>query len=68
VHALGELIGETLRDQGGEEFSQTGRGDRQAAIRRARAMPRRPILQARTAGLAVRRHRLTRAFSIWFRR
>ena len=34
VHALGALIGETLRDQGGEEFFTLVEGDRLAAIRR----------------------------------
>jgi len=34
VHALGALIGETLRDQGGEEFFKLVEGDRLAAIRR----------------------------------
>ncbi len=34
VHALGDLIGETLRDQGGEEFFKLVEGDRLAAIRR----------------------------------
>src|SRR5258708_37132625 len=33
VHALGALIGETLRDQGGEEFFKLVEGDRLAAIR-----------------------------------
>ena len=34
VHALGGLIGETLRDQGGEEFFERVEGDRRAAILR----------------------------------
>jgi hypothetical protein len=34
VHALGTLIGEMLRDQGGEEFFKRVEGDRLAAIRR----------------------------------
>ena len=34
VHALGDLIGETLRDQGGEEFFERVEGDRLEAIRR----------------------------------
>jgi phosphoenolpyruvate carboxylase len=34
VHELGSLIGETLRDQGGEEFFKTVEGDRLAAISR----------------------------------
>jgi phosphoenolpyruvate carboxylase len=38
VHALGELIGETLRDQGGDEFFKLVEGDRQAAILRREGM------------------------------
>ena len=34
VHALGELIGEILRDQGGEAFFDLVEGDRRAAIAR----------------------------------
>ena len=34
VHDLGTLIGETLRDQGGEEFFQLVEGDRIAALER----------------------------------
>ena len=34
VHALGNLIGEILRDQGGEEFLALVEGDRRAAIAR----------------------------------
>ena len=34
VHALGELIGEMLRDQGGEEFYKLVEDDRLAAIQR----------------------------------
>src|SRR5882724_2419961 len=34
VHALGTLIGETLRDQGGEELFNLVEGDRLAAISR----------------------------------
>ena len=33
VHALGTLIGETLRDQGGEELFNLVEGDRLAAIK-----------------------------------
>jgi len=68
VHALGALIGDTLRDQGGEEFFKLVEGDRLAAIRRredecadgtelqTRTMNRPPTAAAD----------LTRAFSIWF--
>ena len=34
VHALGELIGEILRDQGGEALFDLVEGDRRAAIAR----------------------------------
>src|SRR5450432_1971536 len=37
VHALGGLIGETLRDQGGEEFFNLVEGDRLAALKRRRS-------------------------------
>ena len=37
VHALGELIGETLRDQGGEDFFRLVEGDRLAAIQQREA-------------------------------
>jgi phosphoenolpyruvate carboxylase len=68
VHALGTLIGETLRDQGGEEFFKLVEGDRLAAIRRR---------EGDAAGAAELQERtmdrspsaatdLTRAFSIWF--
>ena len=52
VHALGALIGEMLRDQGGEKFFEVVEGDRRAAIaRREGAM--RPIPSWRTALKAV---------------
>lgn len=69
VHALGLLIGETLRDQGGEEFFQLVEGDRVAAIHRRDGLVdgKGDDLQHRTEGrmpsLAMD---LTRAFSIWF--
>src|SRR5271163_912117 len=57
VHALGNLIGETLRDQGGEEYFKLVEGDRQAAILRreggleaAAADPAASELQIRTKG------------------
>src|ERR1700732_2705286 len=68
VHALGALIGEMLRDQGGEEFFRLVEDDRLAAIRRRegdaasgarldqRTMNRSPSTATD----------LTRAFSIWF--
>jgi phosphoenolpyruvate carboxylase len=73
VHALGELIGETLRDQGGDEFFKLVEGDRQAAILRREGMPAAAgaeqacALQVRTAGRSPSAATdLTRAFSLWF--
>jgi len=68
VHALGTLIGETLRDQGGEEFFKLVEGDRLAAIRRRQGDPDGEAeLQERTDGRApAAATDLTRAFSIWF--
>ena len=68
VHALGDWIGELLRDQGGEEFYKLVEGDRLAAIRlRDGLAADSSELQERTAGrnpaLATD---LTRAFSLWF--
>src|ERR1700704_1407912 len=71
VHALGTLIGETLRDQGGEELFNLVEGDRLAAIRRRDGggtakgggdeLKQRP--EGRSPSTAAD---LTRAFSIWF--
>jgi phosphoenolpyruvate carboxylase len=68
VHALGALIGETLRDQGGEEFFTLVEGDRLAALRRREGDPAGAAdLQSRTAGRSPSAATdLTRAFSIWF--
>jgi phosphoenolpyruvate carboxylase len=68
VHALGDLIGETLRDQGGEEFFNLVEGDRLAAIRRREGdATRGEELQERTRGRSPSAATdLTRAFSIWF--
>jgi phosphoenolpyruvate carboxylase len=68
VHALGLLIGEMLRDQGGEEFFSLVEGDRLAAIRRregdlAGAAELQERTQDRSPSAATD---LTRAFSIWF--
>ncbi len=68
VHALGELIGEMLREQGGEQLLETVEQDRVLAIRRREGD------EAAAAELAVRvRGRppgeardLVRAFSTWF--
>jgi phosphoenolpyruvate carboxylase len=68
VHALGRLIGETLRDQGGEEYFQLVEADRLAAIHRreqdaASAVELQSLTQGRSPSLATD---LTRAFSLWF--
>jgi phosphoenolpyruvate carboxylase len=68
VHALGGLIGETLRDQGGEEFFQLVEGDRLAAILRREGDDRGALkLQERTRDRSPSEATdLTRAFSLWF--
>ena len=68
VHALGALIGETLRDQGGEEFFKLVEGDRLAAIRRREGDPEGAAeLQERAMDRSPSAATdLTRAFSIWF--
>src|SRR5271154_6074990 len=68
VHALGGLIGETLRDQGGEEFFKLVEGDRIAAIlRREGDAAGSAELQHRTEGRSpTAATDLTRAFSLWF--
>ena len=68
VHALGSLIGETLRDQGGEEFFELVEGDRLAAIRRREGDAAGEVeLRERTSNRAPSAATdLTRAFSIWF--
>src|SRR6202163_3336406 len=69
VHALGTLIGETLRDQGGEELFNLVEGDRLAAISRrdGDASGSGDELKQRTEGRSPSGATdLTRAFSIWF--
>ncbi len=68
VHALGDSIGEMLREQGGEGFFDLVEGDRLAAIeRREREPASDAALQARTAGRTpAAAADLIRAFSIWF--
>src|SRR5580692_7596587 len=68
VHALGALIGEMLRDQGGEELFTLVEGDRLAAIQRREGdaasgaeLEERTMNRAPSAATD-----LTRAFSIWF--
>jgi phosphoenolpyruvate carboxylase len=68
VHALGGLIGETLRDQGGEEFFDLVEGDRVAALKRREGDAQGAAdLRNRTTGRSpTAATDLTRAFSIWF--
>jgi phosphoenolpyruvate carboxylase len=69
VHALGTLIGETLRDQGGEELFALVEGDRLAAIlrREGGVDVSSGELERRTEGRSpATATDLTRAFSIWF--
>ena len=68
VHALGQLIGETLRDQGGEDFFELVEGDRVAAISRREGDAAGGVeLTRRTADRTpAAATNLTRAFSIWF--
>jgi phosphoenolpyruvate carboxylase len=68
VHALGTLIGETLRDQGGEEFFGLVEGDRLAAIRRrdGDAAGENELQERTTDRTPSAATDLTRAFSIWF--
>jgi phosphoenolpyruvate carboxylase len=68
VHALGTVVGNVVREQGGEEFFDWVEGDRQAAIQRregdeAGAAELRSRTRGRTPDVA---RDLTRAFSIWF--
>jgi phosphoenolpyruvate carboxylase len=71
VHALGELIGQTLRDQGGDEFFKLVEGDRLAAILHREAGGAADIRESelqervRDRSPAVATD-LTRAFSTWF--
>ena len=69
VHALGELIGQMLRDQGGDALLNLVEGDRQAALRRREgdAGVGDDNLEVRTQNRSpAAATDLTRAFSIWF--
>src|ERR1700743_1945342 len=68
VHALGHLVGEILRDQGGEDFFALVEGDRRAAIaRRKGASAGNDDLETRASGREPSSAtNLTRAFSTWF--
>jgi phosphoenolpyruvate carboxylase len=70
VHQLGALVGEILREQGGDALFDLVEGDRQAAIlRREDNAPAEAdlALRARVQGRVPAEARdLTRAFSTWF--
>jgi len=68
IHALGEIVGSVLREQGGEELYELAEGDRRAAIRRregtaAAAEALRVRVEGRRPQLA---RDLVRAFSSYF--
>jgi phosphoenolpyruvate carboxylase len=68
VHALGGLVGEVLRDQGGQELFDLVEGDRVAAIRRRDGVAESAVeLMVRAADRPAGQARdLIRAFSKWF--
>ena len=68
VHALGQLVGEVIRDQCGEEIFNAVEGDRQAAIGRRQGDAEDCVqLVVRTQGRPPTEAReLIRAFSAWF--
>ncbi|MGH8197105.1 MAG: phosphoenolpyruvate carboxylase [Steroidobacteraceae bacterium] len=68
VHALGGLVGEVLKDQGGESLFERVEGDRVAAIGRREGDAESAIeLVVRTADRGAAEARdLVRAFSTWF--
>ncbi|HVC29890.1 MAG TPA: phosphoenolpyruvate carboxylase, partial [Steroidobacteraceae bacterium] len=68
VHALGALIGEILREQGGQQLFERVELDRQAAIRRRDGDERAALeLTASVRGRPPALARdLVRAFSMWF--
>ncbi len=68
VHALGGLVGEVVRDQGGAELFDLVEGDRVTAIRQREGDPAAAVeLVVRTANRPVELARdLIRAFGKWF--
>ena len=68
VHALGELVGEVLKDQCGQALFDAVEGDRQAAIGRRLGEPEAAIsLVVRTQGRSPPEAlELIRAFATWF--
>ncbi len=68
VHQLGELVGDILREQGGNELFDAVEGDRQLALARRAEEPEATLqLVLRTRGRDARDARdMVRAFSTWF--
>lgn len=68
VHALGELVGEVLKDQCGQALFDRVEGDRHAAIGRRQGEPEAAVeLVVRAQGRTAREaQELIRAFSTWF--
>jgi phosphoenolpyruvate carboxylase len=68
VHQLGDLVGEVLREQGGNKLFDAVEGDRQIALARRASEPDATAqLILRTKGRDAREARdLVRAFSTWF--
>ncbi len=68
VHALGNLVGEVLRDQGGDALFNLVEGDRVAAIGRREGKPESSVeLTVRASDRdAAQARDLIRAFSKWF--
>ncbi len=68
VHMLGELVGEVLREQGGDELFNIVEGDRQTALNRRDGSVEAGIeLTIRTRNREAAEARdLVRAFSTWF--
>jgi phosphoenolpyruvate carboxylase len=68
VHVLGNLVGEVIRDQGGDDLFEAVEGDRQAAIGRRQGDADDSIgLVVRTQSRPAEQAReLIRAFTTWF--
>ena len=68
VHALGSLVGEVLKDQGGERLLAQVEGDRRASIRHREGEPGAAVeVMVRASDRAPDEARdLVRAFSTWF--
>lgn len=68
VHTLGELVGEVLKDQCGQDLFDAVEGDRHAAIGRRQGEPEQAIaLVVRTQGRTpAEAQQLIHAFSKWF--